>query len=602
MIRPRPFRDSERPSVWQVTWRMITIQPRVFGAFAAGFLLIQGARLLPGPVEKWIFDELTGVWTPSVGVGTLIALLAGMAALRAAVQVIHGWSHATFYYRGGVFLRRNIFGSVLRRPGAQAGAVSPGDALSRLRHDAGEVADFPLWIPYVASHVAVTVVAVGVMMRINALITLAVVTPSVGLMALSRLAWGRILSYRRASRAATGAVTAFVAEIMGSALTIKAVSGQINMISRLEELGEIRRRTAVRDHFFRAFLESVYGLALDLGVGLTLLMAGAAMARGAFTVGDFALFVSYLLPVTQVPALVGTFLGDYRQQSVSLERMEEMVRPEPASLLLEGQPMKGPGCPSPRRTPPVSPGRDQLQTLEARELSFRPEGGGGIRGVSLVLRRGSLTVITGKVGAGKTTLLRLLLGLLPRDQGEILWNGRVVGSPGAFMVPPRVGYTPQVPRLFSGTIGENIVLGRSGAGGESPEADELRAAVHTAAMAEDLAAMARGLDTVIGARGVRLSGGQIHRVAAARMLFVQPELLVVDDLSSALDVETERVLWDRVLSSPGSTCLAVSHRPWILERADNIIVLRGGRAIAQGSLGGLLEDCREIRDLFDAGK
>jgi ATP-binding cassette subfamily B protein len=237
---------------------------------------------------------------------------------------------------------------------------------------------------------------------------------------------------------------------------------------------------------------------------------------------------------------------------------------------------------------------DRLRELTVVALSSHyGSNGRGVADVTFTVPRGAFVVVTGRVGSGKTTLLRALLGLIDRDEGEILWNGRLVNEPGAFLVPPRVAYLPQAPRLFSETLEENIRLGLP------RDAAALETALSLAVLDRDVAEMHAGVGTLVGARGLRLSGGQLQRTAAARMFIREPELLVFDDISSALDVETEHVLWQRLFAQRDATCLVVSNRRAALERADLIVLLDDGRQAAVDTLEELRAASPLMRELWE---
>jgi len=537
-----------------------------------------------------LFDALAGE-PAGLNAWSAIALLVAVQIARAVSSPVLRNPWSSMQQKSHVLMRRNLFAGLLRGYGRHGLPESIGETISRFRDDPEIIADVLDAVCDLIGRSFFAVAAAVVMWRISPTITVALFVPLLLSSFVTEALGSRIMAYRASAREATGRVTGFLGELFAAQLAIRVAGATSHAVAHLRELGEARRRHALRDSVFAELLDSLSVNLAHFGTGLVLLLGANAIRDGSFTVGDFALFVVYLDQLGWYPAEIGRLLSDRKRIDVSFRRMRTIVPGEPPAALVAPAPVYL-GHRLPDLPPP--PSRERLERVEVRDLTYaRPGGVGRVTDVSFTLARGSFTAITGEIGSGKTTLLQVLLGLLPRDHGEIRWNGRLIDDPATFFVPPRSGYTPQVPRLFSETLRENLMLGRP------DDAAALQSAIRAAVLEPDLATLEFGLETLVGPRGVKLSGGQVQRASAARMFVPEPELLVLDDLSSALDAETEAELWRRLFARGREvTCIVVSHRPAALRRADQVLLMDGDRVIARGTLDELLTSSAEMRRLW----
>jgi ATP-binding cassette subfamily B protein len=540
---------------------------------------------------KAIFDTLSGRAPVGRNPWTFIAILASAYLLRLIdfVYCFQLFSH--YNYRLYAFLRRNMLDYLMTAGGARILPESPSGAVTRFRDD---ISDINLYIERwvdIWGNLAYSVFAIALLFWIDPIIAALVCVPLFAGTMVIRLLQQNIRKFRLQWREATSRVTDFIGETFAAVQAVKVAGEEDAMTERLRALGHERRKRAVIDVLLIEMIRAFNNGLVYVGIGLLLTGAAWKMAGGKLSVGDLAVFILILPRVTQVMSFVGNMMAQQKRAGVAIERMAGLLVNAPEGQIVNPAPLVLTGPPSSF----VSSRRDgiPLETLEVRDLSFRyPGTQAGIDKLSFSLRRGDFVVITGRVGAGKTTLLRVLLGLLPKTAGEVLWNGQPVEDLASFFTPPHSSYTAQIPRLFSETLRDNVLLGDA-------HDDHLLPALKCAAMDIDLATLENGVGTMVGARGVKLSGGQIQRVSAARMFARGADLMIFDDLSSALDVVTEKQLWQSLLSESETTCLVVSHRRPALLRATQILVLENGRITARGTLNELLATCAEMRRIWD---
>jgi ATP-binding cassette subfamily B protein len=563
--------DLDSMNVWRLSWRVSQHRRKEFWIGSSLFIYFFIAPAFTGYALSRGYAALaegrttdTYWWAAAVALSELLRMTAVHYGALIWVRV---WTHMES------LLRANMLVAQMASGGPEAGQPvgSAGRAITHFRDDTDDVAEFVDNVLDTTGGLLFAAIAGFVLASANLPATLVLVVPIVTVVLVTKALDTRIKVYRAADRHATEDVTGLLGDVMAAATTVKVNDASESMLARLKVVVDHRRGTAVRDRVLDEGVQAFSAGAADVGLGLVLLVSASGIASGSFDLGTLALFVAYLGWLAFFPKMLGRVLSRRKQVAVSFDRMRRLVADEEVDNTVRRRDLPIDPGDDGERPDPDRPRRIALDRLVVRGLSASYSGSRVVDDVSFEILRGQFVVVTGPVGSGKSTLLRALLGLAWQADvsGTVSWNGEVLGDRAAFLIPPNAAFLPQVPQLISDSVGDNVGLG-------PVSAESLTTALRLAAIDTDIAEMPESTDTMIGPRGLRLSGGQRQRLATARALVHAPELVVLDDVSSALDVETELLLWEN-LADAGMTVIAVSHRAVAFERADQMLRLDRGR-------------------------
>ncbi len=555
--------------------RLVGNDPR-YGLAAVGLFSVLSVLGLDGSVLPWLWARLVGGADPFWPAAGIVAALLVTIPIPYLTAVWFPQWWVTQMLRISLRLVHGQTGPRRVSGHTPAEVVAQGGDTERVVQLADNVVDQ-----------MTSVVIVVVMTLVSASVVPALFF--VGTMLASGLAatgFGpRLTTAAQRTVAARAAFATALVSALSAARTVKLAGATHPVLAHLARLDAARSERQRREITIQVWARSTPSLAS----GLLPVAAWALYLAGSITSASVLIIVSTLGAARWFAWTTASLVAQLPSARVWTRRTVAMSGAAAYSAHVPGVDLRAGTAPA-----PTAPARWALRTLQLRGFSAVHEDGTvGVRGVDLLVRRGELVLVVGPVGAGKSSLLRALAGIV-HHTGELRWNGEAVHEPEAFLRPNQVGYVAQLPRVLSGTVGENIRLGH--------DLDALDA-VSAARLEHDLAVLTGGsaaeaggatvtlappreseggLGLLIGHKGTRLSGGQLQRLALARALAPSTELLVADDVSSALDVVTELELW-QALRERGVTVVGSTSKRAALALADHVLVVVGGRPAAHGT-------------------
>lgn len=596
----RSAKDRAR-SAWQLVWqflKLLTPYRRQVIWILVSVTLATLIGLLPPAGTKFIIDyglngkTLPEGWLqrfPSLANPRHLLLVTVIAVsivsmIKILVHVWGRWSATKISKQIQLNLRRRVFEHAVRLPLHRVQEIRSGGVASILREDGGSVGElvfgmlFNPWRAVIQLIGSLVILAwVDWTMLLGAILLLPTVF-------LTHRAWiNRIRPQFRVIRKQRELIDASATEAFAGMRIVRAFSRQKREATRFTTENNLMARQELYAWWWMRLVEMVWETLIPLASAGLLFYGGWRVLDGHMTVGDLMMFLVYLVMLLEPLATLASSATQFQNSLSGLDRVLD--------LLQESREM-------PSTPDSIRADRQKITGRIAFEnVSFTYPGTdtAALNEVSLVVEAGQTVALVGPSGAGKTTLSNLVARFYDPTSGRVTLDGRDLRDYDVESFRSLLGIVEQDVFLFDGTIGQNIAYARRDA---SP--DEVRAAAVAANATEFIDRMTDGMQTVIGERGVRLSGGQRQRLAIARAILADPKVLILDEATSNLDTESERLIQQSLSQlMRGRTSFVIAHRLSTIAGADVIVVMENGRISQTGTHAELMSEGGKYRAMVE---
>ncbi|MDP6870036.1 MAG: ABC transporter ATP-binding protein [Candidatus Poseidoniaceae archaeon] len=550
--------------------RFSDLLPFVFIGFAVDYYSGIDTEGPYGVFRDWLDGSVFPLITDNLAVGYGILIFLGFASLS-IFQGISEYCWQTLGYKVQHDLRLDATRSLIEMEASYYDLRQTGQLMSVLSADVNQLEDVISDASTSIIRIIVTFATAFLLLILMSWKLAAVLfAPLTLIVPLVYLFSTRVQKKYRQQRESTGDITAVLENMISGISVVQAYNAQEWEANRVTQESLAYRDQAISASKVRnRFLPGLYWIA-GIAFGLLVTVGGYLTNSGEITTGQLVTFLLISTRMTMPMFIFGMLVNQLQKGEASARRVFALVDLEPNIKDSED----------------AINLKEPISTIEFKKVDFTYPGTSikVLAGISFKVDAGEFVGIMGHTGAGKTTILKLLMRYYVPDSGQVLVNGIDVNELTLDSVRHQMGFVSQEPFLFFGTLKENVAYNRESTDEEIISALEMAGAVGFLSELED------GLETMVGDRGTKLSGGQRARVSLARALLKSPSLLVLDEASSALDAETEKRIQENLLASGGSrTTIAVAHRLSTIRNAEEIISMVDGAIVERGTHEQLIE-------------